>query len=86
MDKPGRPVEIRSVLDDRQRLEPRRLAREAMWRVSERARARDRGAQGRLAGGVGGRGHLLDARYAAASMWLTLRRGGQAAASPALSL
>ena len=37
MDKPGRPVEIRIELMDGQRLELRRLAREAIGRVSERA-------------------------------------------------
>jgi transposase len=37
MDKSGRPVEIRITLNDEQRLELRRLAREATGRVSERA-------------------------------------------------
>jgi transposase len=37
MDTPGRPVEIRIELSDEQRQELRRLAREAIGRVSERA-------------------------------------------------
>lgn len=37
MDKPGRPMEIRVTLSDAQRQELRRLARDAIGRVSERA-------------------------------------------------